>query len=101
MEELISQAIPYVLTVLAGVLSWAGIQIKSKITEKMDTDMKKSLAETTVKYVNQVFSDLEGADKLEKAVEVAVTLFAEKGLKVSEIELTTMLEEVVNNIKTA
>lgn len=100
-EEIINQLVPVVITALAGILSYIGIVIKNKITHKVDTELKKSLLETTVKYVEQVYKDLQGDEKLKMALQEAQKLFAEKGIKVSDIEMRMMIEEVVNNISKA
>ena len=97
-QEIINALIPVVITALTGVISYIGITIKNKISSKIDTDIKKELVKTTVKYVEQVFKDIHGKEKLDMALQKAEELFKEKGINIGRVELEMMIEEVVNNI---
>lgn len=97
-QEIINALIPVIITALTGVISYIGITIKNKIAEKIDNDIKKSLVETTVKYIEQVFKDIHGKEKLDMALQKAEELFKEKGINIGHTELEMMIEEVVNNI---
>ena len=97
-QEIINALLPVILTGLTALISYLGVTIKSKIVAKVDTETKKNLLETTVKYVEQVYKDIHGAEKLEMAMNKAEALFKEKGIKIGKVELEMMIEEVVNNI---
>ena len=47
----------------------------------------------------QVYKELNGEEKLQKALEQASTLLMEKGINVSEVELRTLIESAVYGIK--
>ena len=97
-QELINALLPVIITGITAFLSYLGVAIKNKVVAKIDTETKKNLLETTVKYVEQVYKDLHGAEKLEMAINKAEVLFKEKGIKIGKVELEMMIEEVVNNI---
>lgn len=97
-QELVNALLPVIITGLTALLSYIGVTIKNKVIAKVDTETKKNLLETTVKYVEQVYKDLHGAEKLEMAMNKAEELFKEKGIKIGKVELEMMIEEVVNNI---
>lgn len=97
-QEIINALLPVILTGLTALISYLGVTIKNKIVAKVDTETKKNLLETTVKYVEQVYKDIHGAEKLEMAMNKAEALFKEKGIKIGKVELEMMIEEVVNNI---
>lgn len=97
-QEILNALVPLIITALTGILSYVGITIKNKIIEKADNETKKALVETTVKYVEQVFTDIHGKEKLDMAIQKAEELFSEKGINIGHTELEMMIEEIVNNI---
>lgn len=96
--DILNEIVPVLITGLVAVLSYLGVAIKNKVAEKIDTETKKSLVETTVKYIEQVYKDVHGDEKLQIALQKAASLFKEKGIKIGTTELEMMIEEVVNNI---
>lgn len=99
LTDVLNEIIPVLITGLVAIISYLGIAIKNKIAEKIDTETKKSVVQTTVKYVEQVYTDVHGDEKLQIAIQKAESLFNEKGIKIGCTELEMMIEEVVNNIK--
>lgn len=97
--DILNEILPVLCTGLVALVSYLGVVVKNKIVEKLDTETKKSVVETTVKYVEQVYVDVHGEDKLNIALQKAESLFKEKGIKIGQTELEMMIEEVVNNIK--
>lgn len=81
-----------VLTALAGFIA---SQIKKIYQEKIDNQTKKDVVETCVKAVEQLYRDLHGAEKLEKAKANILTMLAQKGIEISEIEMDMLIEAVV------
>ena len=81
-----------VLTAIAGFL---GAQLK-RIYEKFINDKtKKAVVETCVKAVEQLYIDLKGEEKLEKAKENILAMLEEKGLTISELEMDLLIESCV------
>ncbi len=98
LEEILNQLVPVIISAGVAIISAVGIMIKNAITKAADTDVKKKLVETTVKYIEQVYKDVHGQEKLEIAMQKAEQLFKEKGINIGQTELEMMIEEVVNNI---
>lgn len=96
--NILNEIVPVILTALVGILSYLGITIKDKLASRIDTETKKALVTTTVKYIEQVYVDVHGDEKLQIAMTKAESLFKEKGIKIGKTELEMMIEEVVNNI---
>lgn len=82
-----------ILMVIAGVL---GYQVKKLYTKYVDTQTKKDVVNSTVQYVEQVYKDIHGEEKLAKAVERASQILNEQGIIVSVDELETLIEAAVN-----
>lgn len=98
LQPLIVNAAIVIITTIAGAVGkWAYSYLKTKI----DTDEKKKIVETTVKYVNQVYKDLNGDEKLEKAQAAIIEQLNEKGIKITDLELRVMIESAVNTFKDA
>lgn len=99
LDQVISILLPAVATLLAGWLAIVGNKIKATYTEKVNTETKKEVVEATVKYVQQVYNALDGAEKLEKAIDRASVILTEKGIPISEAELTMLIESAVYGLK--
>lgn len=91
--------IPAVVTVVGAIASWIGVQLKKLYTDKVNTKEKQDVVESTVTYVQQVYGDLKGEEKLEKALETASDWLTSKGINVSDSELRVLIESAVYNMK--
>lgn len=88
-------------TIVTALVSFIGVSIKNAYTKYINTQTKKEIVKDTVNYVEQVFKDIHGAEKLNKAKEKALEWLNEKGIKISETELEIMIESAVNGLKGA
>ena len=95
MKEIIMEYLPkileYVIIIIAGVLA-------NKAKKLINTDIKKAIVRDTVKYVEQVFRDVHGAEKLDAATDKAVALLREKGIKISDEEIIVLIESAVSEM---
>lgn len=81
-----------ILTALFGTM---GLLIKRIAERYLDTDTKKAVAKTAAAFVEQVWKDIHGHDKLEKALETAEKLLAKKGIKFDAEEMEYLIEAAV------
>ena len=88
-------------TIITALASFIGVSIKNAYTKYVNTKTKKEIVKDTVNYVEQVFKDIHGAEKLNKAKEKALEWLNEKGIKISETELEILIESAVNGLKGA
>lgn len=86
-------------TIFLAVATFLGTSIKRLYKEYIDSKTKKDIVECTVKYVEQVFKELHGQEKFDKAVEKASEWMQEKGINVSQTELEILIEASVNEFK--
>lgn len=99
MKEIITQMITeYLPVILTAVMTAIVGFVKSKYTKIANDSIKKDVASTTVKYIEQIYKDVHGTEKLEKAKETMLTLLEEKGIKISDVELVILLESAVKDI---
>ena len=99
MLELQPLVINAVITIVGTVATYIGIRIKALVEEKVNTEKKEKIVELTIRYINQIYKDLEGPAKFEKAKEVILEQLHEKGLEITELELAVMIESTVNAFK--
>lgn len=99
MEILRDNLIAILVTILSGVASYIGLQVKAAYTKYVDTKTKKEIVKSTVAYVEQVASVLDSKTKYNEAKQKALEWLNEKGIKVSETELEILIESAVNNLK--
>lgn len=94
--DVILPAIASVVAILFGVL---GAKIKQVYTERTQNETAKVVVDNVVKWVQQVYYELEGSEKLQKALTQASTILNEKGITISESELDMMIESAVYGLK--
>ena len=94
--DVILPAIASVVAILFGVL---GAKIKQTYNQKAQNETVKVVVDNVVKWVQQVYYELEGPEKLQKALTEASTILNEKGITISETELDMMIESAVYGLK--
>ena len=62
--------------------------------EKCNDEMKRKVVKTCCKAVEQLYKDLHGEEKYNKAVESIVAMLNEKGISITELEIKMLVEEV-------
>ena len=78
-----------VLTALAGYI---GIFAKKLYTKYVNDKTKQAVAKTVVQAVEQIYKDLHGEEKLNKALEAASEMLAEKGIIITDLEMRMLIE---------
>ena len=82
-----------ILTAIAGYL---GIVIKKLYTKYVNEKTKQDVVKTVVKAVEQIYNDLHGDEKLDKAITSASEMLSDKGITVTELELRMLIESAVS-----
>lgn len=96
LTEIVNTYLPTILEVaLVVTFGVFGIVMKNMASKYLDTDTKCSIAKTVVAFVEQVYQDLHGEEKLHKAMEQAAMMLTQKGLTFDENEMRVMLEAAV------
>ena len=90
---------PILVTALTTILSYVGLRMKAVYEKYVNTKEKETVIKNTVQYVEQVFGALNGAEKLDKAKTTAVEWLQEKGIGISDAELTILIESSVKALK--
>lgn len=79
-------------TAIFGAL---GVFVKNQYTKIANNKEKVAVISTCVKAVEQLYTDLGGAEKLQKVKENTVNMLNAKGIDIAEIEMDMLIEACV------
>ena len=100
-EWLINYGGEILTLVITAVFTFLGTAAKNILKQIANNKEKREVVKDVVKAVEQMFKDLHGKDKLEKAVENASIILSEKGITITELELLTLIESAVSEFNDA
>ena len=86
------------LLALAGIF---GMIAKNLASKYLDTDTKRTLAKIVVQFVEQVYKDMHGEEKLNAALDVFNEMLLEKNIHSTELEMKVLLEAAVAEFNNA
>ena len=82
-------------TLVTAIFGYLGIVAKTLVKKFFNDKTKRAVARDAVKFVEQVFKNLHGEDKLNEAMKAASEMLAEKGITITELELRVLIEAAV------
>ena len=88
--------LPAIVSLLAAAAAFVGAQIKRLYEKYVNDKTKQSVVRTCVKAVEQLYHELGGPEKLEKAKASAVEMLNEKGIPITDLELSMLIESAVS-----
>lgn len=89
-------ALPAIIALLTAAAGFIGTQIKKLYEKYINDKTKEAVVRTCVKAAEQLYHDLSGPEKLEKAKEGVVEMLNEKGIPISDLEMNLLIESVVS-----
>lgn len=84
-----------IITAIAG---YVGIVLKNAVEKYLNTKTKRDVAKSVVQFVNQVYKDIHGEEKLNEAMKAFSEILAEKGINITELEMKVLLEAAVREV---
>ena len=96
MDQVYQSLIALAVAGISALASYIGVQLKSIYKERVNTKIKKDVARTVVRAIEQLYKDLHGEDKYNKAVEALTEMLEEKGIVIGELEIRMLIESAVN-----
>ncbi len=87
--------------VVTAVAGYIGLALKNVWTKYMNDKTKKEVAKVAVQFVEQVYKDLHGDEKLNEALKAAAEMLMEKNITVSSLELRVLIEAAVAEFNNA
>lgn len=85
-----------ILILFLAFAAFLGAQAKKLYQQFVTTEVKQAICRTAVRFVEQVYKDLHGREKLEQAMKRASALLSGYGIKITDTELEALLEAAVN-----
>ena len=96
MTEIFMQYLTEIVSALLSAFAvWLGLTLKNLAQKYVNTKTKKDVVRTVVQAVEQIYKDLHGEDKLNKALETASEILTAQGIHVTGLELRTLVEDAV------
>ena len=83
------------LAILLALAAFLGAQVRNLYRKYVTTEIKQAVCKTAVLFVEQVYKDIHGPEKLAKAMAQASAMLHEYGIEISDTELISMLEAAV------
>lgn len=83
---------------LLSVFGCIGYAAKKLCKRFLDDETKVAIAMTAVRFVEQVWTDIHGADKLKKALDTAEMLLKKKGIAFDAEEMMVRIEAAVQEM---
>lgn len=90
-----SQLLGLIMCAIFGTL---GYVLRKLAKNYLDNETKLSIAANVVRFVEQVWTEIHGAEKLQKALETAETLLKKKGIPFDADEMTVLIEAAVQEL---
>ena len=90
-----------VMSILCAIFGALGHAAKQLWRSYVNTKEKESVAYTVAAFVEQVWKDIHGHDKLMKALETAKYLLFQKGISYDEKEMMVLIEAAVSEFNDA
>lgn len=92
------EIISLILTAILGILGTAAKNIYKRY---VDDKTKTIVARIAARGVEQMYKELHGEEKLDKALEAAAEMLTEKGITVTDFELRMLVEDAVGEFNEA
>ena len=95
LNQFIQILLPILATFLTGLFTYIGNRLKKVYEEKVNNETAKAVVEDAVRFVEQVYTDLNGKEKKQKATEQVAEVLASKGIKITSAEINMLIESAV------
>lgn len=99
LNQLIDILLPILATFLTGLFTYLGTKLKAAYEQKVQTETAETVIKNVVKFVQQTCKDLNGEEKLKKAISEASTILASKGIALTDTEINMLIESAVYGLK--
>lgn len=84
------------------IAAFLGMQAKRLYKQYVTTETKEKVCRSVVRFVEQIYVDLHGPEKLRQAMSRASEILKQEyGITISDTELVTLIEAAVNEFNNA
>ena len=99
LNQLIDILLPVLATFLTGLFTYIGTKLKTAYEQKANNETAKQVAKDVVQFIQQVYADLDGKEKLKKAIEQVSQILQSKGIQLTDTEINMLIESAVFGLK--
>lgn len=92
---------PLLYSVVTAIMGYVGLVIKRLYEKYLGDSTKRAVAKTVVGAVEQLYKDLHGEEKYQKAAEAMSEMLTKKGIKITDLEIKMLVEAAVNELSAA
>ena len=100
-EFLDTYGMSIVYAILTALATYVAAKAKQFIQDRLDDKKKKDIAKMCVEAVEQMYKELHGTDKYNKAAESIVEMLNENGIQITELELKLLIESTLSGFNKA
>ena len=100
-EFLDTYGMSIVYAILTALATYVAAKAKQFIQDRLEDKKKKDIAKMCVEAVEQMYKDLHGTDKYNKAAESIVEMLNENGIQITELELKLLIESTLSGFNKA
>lgn len=87
-----------VFTIFSAILAFMGTRIRALYEEHIKTKEKRQVVKDCVLMVEQIYKDIHGKEKLEKAKESIISILNEKNIPITDLEMDVLIEATVQEL---
>lgn len=84
-------------SMFTAITAFVGVAVKRLYEKYINTQIKKDVVKDCVKAVEQIYKDLHGEEKYNKAVEYISEILEQKGINITELEIKMLIESVCHS----
>lgn len=95
LNQILAILVPALATAIAGWFAYLGNRLKNAYQEKVNNETAQAVVKDVVQFVEQVYGDIHGKEKLQKAIEQVSIILQNKGIKITETEIMMLIESAV------
>lgn len=96
LKEFIAQygtAIAY--AIFTGVFAYLGVKVKAWVDKYLTDQTKRAVVKTVVQAIEQMYKDIHGEEKLNRALVAISKMLEDKGISITELEMRMLIEASV------
>ena len=94
-EFINSYGMQLMYAIITAIAGYIGIVLKNLVKKYFNDKTKKEVAKNAVQFVEQVYHNLHGDEKLNEALKAASAMLAEKSISITDLELRVLVEAAV------
>ena len=99
MEFLNQYGVSMIHSVAVLILSYVSFEVKKIYKKYIDDKTKKEVVKMVCRAINQLYPNINGEDKLNKAIINSKQILNEKGININDLELRMYIECSVDCFK--